>query len=507
MKSMTRILKLASMLWLANQGLNLAHADPLPPVRIMPLGDSITQGCCSGTSIEGGYRTRLHSLLTTAGYNVDYVGTQTDVNNPALPDRDHQGMAGLQIDGLRSSIAIWAKSVEDPDVILLHAGTNDFTAGASVSLVQDRLKNLIAELSELRPHARILVANLIPRTDTPARQSNQATFAAALPLLVNEQVALGRKVHLVDLQSALDPGDLADGVHPTITGYEKMADAWFPAITSVISPLGTAEAPAISSVEAREDLNHITVKFSKPVEDADVVSTNFNVSNGIVVTGAVLDSESKRVVTLTTSTQLPNLRHTISVSNVHDRTAGHLVIAPQSTRFFTSRAIIDGSFESNAQGWTTSGNYLIAGSNLPATHGSKLLVFNGAQSTPNGSASQTIPTIPGETYHVEYDLGVYGTANIAQTMQITVVGNSTLYSNVENMVGTGALGTTWTSKSFQFVADSTSAVVTFHDVSATTNDADLLLDDVRLNAGETFTLTRRVHADLRLERHGDSARQ
>ena len=47
-----------------------------PVLRIMPLGDSITHG---SQSVRGnGYRAPLYVALTNLGYNVDYVGTQTD---------------------------------------------------------------------------------------------------------------------------------------------------------------------------------------------------------------------------------------------------------------------------------------------------------------------------------------------------------------------------------------------------------------------------------------------
>ena len=47
-----------------------------PVLRIMPLGDSITHG---SQSVRGnGYRAPLYVAFTNLGYNVDYVGTQTD---------------------------------------------------------------------------------------------------------------------------------------------------------------------------------------------------------------------------------------------------------------------------------------------------------------------------------------------------------------------------------------------------------------------------------------------
>ena len=63
-----------------------------PPTRILPLGDSITFGS-GGTANLGGYRSKLYTSLTTAGYNVDYVGSLT-TNSSGIPDQDHEGHGG-----------------------------------------------------------------------------------------------------------------------------------------------------------------------------------------------------------------------------------------------------------------------------------------------------------------------------------------------------------------------------------------------------------------------------
>jgi len=46
-------------------------------------------------------------------------------------------------------------------------------------------------------------------------------------------------VHLVDMHSAVTTGDLIDGIHPTATGYDKMAATWFGALQSVSGSIGT----------------------------------------------------------------------------------------------------------------------------------------------------------------------------------------------------------------------------------------------------------------------------
>jgi lysophospholipase L1-like esterase len=42
-------------------------------------------------------------------------------------------------------------------------------------------------------------------------------------------------VYFVEMYSALTSADLADGVHPNATGYNKMADVWYNAIKADLS--------------------------------------------------------------------------------------------------------------------------------------------------------------------------------------------------------------------------------------------------------------------------------
>jgi lysophospholipase L1-like esterase len=190
-----------------------AQAQGLPAVRILPLGDSITGGCCSD-QLSGSYRKRLHLLLTGAGYNADFVGTLNDTPDPPdFTDTDHQGEDGYRIEHIDASVGIWLKKINDPDVILIHAGTNNFWVGADLDDVETRLVKLLDTVCGLRPHAKVIVASLILRDDS--YEEIQAEFAAQLPRIVSEQTAMGRNVTFLDLHQSLDPGYLMpDNVHP-----------------------------------------------------------------------------------------------------------------------------------------------------------------------------------------------------------------------------------------------------------------------------------------------------
>src|SRR5439155_9431122 len=84
------------------------------PVRVMPLGDSITFGV--GSSTGSSYRAALWDrLVGQAGYAVDYVGSQ---RSGALPDTDNEGHSGWRIDQIASNVDGWLATYQ-PDVVLL----------------------------------------------------------------------------------------------------------------------------------------------------------------------------------------------------------------------------------------------------------------------------------------------------------------------------------------------------------------------------------------------------
>ncbi|MEI7908428.1 MAG: family 43 glycosylhydrolase [Verrucomicrobiota bacterium] len=231
----------------ANVTLAVAGESGVPPtapvLRIMPLGDSITEG----NAIAGGYRAPLQQLLANAGYNVDFVGTLT--NNPGpLLDMDHEGHPGYRIDQIDSGVAGWAATVADPDVILLLIGTNDYGQDYNTSTAINRLDTLITDMVSLRPKARIVVANLIQRTDNAtADAAILSTFNPNIPTIVNNHIALGHKVSFLDMRSGLGPSDLIDGLHFNQAGADKMAAKWFQAIGALISPKPTTTTLATNA--------------------------------------------------------------------------------------------------------------------------------------------------------------------------------------------------------------------------------------------------------------------
>jgi lysophospholipase L1-like esterase len=197
-------------------------------VRIMPLGDSITDGF---TPYPGGYRVNLWQRLGAGGYTVDFVGSQT--NGPAeLGDHDHEGHSGWRIDQLDANIVTWLNST-DPRTILLHIGTNDINQNYDVANAPARLSKLIDDILRTKPNVQLFVAQIITEGGEPhATMVN--TYNAAIPGIVANK---GSHVHLVNMHAALTAADLADGTHPSQQGYNKMAPVWYNALTSVPASL------------------------------------------------------------------------------------------------------------------------------------------------------------------------------------------------------------------------------------------------------------------------------
>jgi lysophospholipase L1-like esterase len=210
-------------------------------VRVIPLGDSITEG----TQVPGGYRIGLWQRMAAAGFRVDFVGTQ--FNGPAnLGDHDHEGHPGWRIDQIDANIVGWLRATT-PHSVLLHIGTNDVLQNFNLASAPNRLSTLIDHITATTPTAEVFVATIIPLASA-SQEAAVRTFNAAIPGIVQRNVNAGRHVHLVDMHSALTAADLTDGIHPTASGYDKMAATWFAALQSVPGSIGTPGTSTSSSL-------------------------------------------------------------------------------------------------------------------------------------------------------------------------------------------------------------------------------------------------------------------
>lgn len=234
--------------------------------KIMPLGDSITLGMHgkgsswdTNKSLRGGYRARLYELLKLTGLSFDFVGAGPIDARETFPDRDHEGHGGWCITGgggscfadtvdpaaggnagLSHHINDWLNT-HQPDVILLHIGTNDFNGGDQVSDVITRYGQLIDKIFSARPNVFLFVSNL----NIAGRTDVNNTFNTQLQSLVTQKASTGKRVYFVNTYLSMtqpigDPD--GDTLHPNLANYEIMALNWLNAMKSFL-PTSTGPSP------------------------------------------------------------------------------------------------------------------------------------------------------------------------------------------------------------------------------------------------------------------------
>jgi len=230
-------------------------------LKLMPLGDSITEGSF-GTN--AGYRGPLYALLTKTALQVSFVGssvqgtvtTDTDPlpmeqqHNEGHPsytindidnnldgldtttfqqyggaDRDPNG--GHWFDGIASGAE--ARPALYPDIITLMVGTNNLS-DTDRTEVQTELHALLTKITTQRPSAYLIVAQI-----TPNSSPNITSYNVAVAAEVTTFAGAGKRVTLIDMNTGFPSDGLsADGIHPNDTGYAFMAQKWFAAVTALM---------------------------------------------------------------------------------------------------------------------------------------------------------------------------------------------------------------------------------------------------------------------------------
>lgn len=293
------------------------------PVRIMPLGDSITYdqqiGDTRPLSVRTGYREPLWQMLINAGYYVDFVGGRI-AGQDALPsfDPDNEGYPGFRDDEI--ALIVYDLLVSNPaDAVLLHIGTNGVNSNPS------DVENILNEIDRFETDFGI------PITVFLARIINRSTYSATttdfnnnVEAMAQLRISNGDDIVIVDMENGagidynLGPvGDMFDNLHPNDNGYFKMANKWMEALSqNLILPPGPV-APVINTIPAQTTA-YIGELYSYNLVANGSPTLTFSLTDA--PTGMTIDSTSGRIEWTPSQEEITPVTVTVSNGVIPDAT-------------------------------------------------------------------------------------------------------------------------------------------------------------------------------------------
>jgi lysophospholipase L1-like esterase len=223
------------------------------PIKVMAVGDSITDDC----SVSGAWRRYLQPLLDTNNFPYVAVGRNSVFPLPGgFTKTRHEGYCGAVIappgafaaysypatDNYLQKIVKDALAITNnrPHVLLLLIGTNDIGRGRNpYQVATNDMSVLLDIIFSNAPNVNIILSKITSLQSAQLGYSPFATnvpiYNAMLQLLVNQRRALGQNVFLADMFSAVDYNTmfLSDHVHPNTNGLKAMASEFAARIESI----------------------------------------------------------------------------------------------------------------------------------------------------------------------------------------------------------------------------------------------------------------------------------
>ncbi len=215
------------------------------PVKIMPMGDSLTHGKEHDNC--GAYRPALIKMLDEDGVPYQFVGTHNWSSNKITNGQVmHSGYGGSTVFKMEPELENMKNL--DPDIILLMLGRNDSSDITGETFTKYYYEKIISKLYEMFPGVTVYVASVPPMrryTGEEALDPNDRAvnlINPAIKTMVEEKKAAGDKIEFVDMSAeatGLTWEDFTkeDFVHPLPESYTKIATQWHNAIKDKVAEL------------------------------------------------------------------------------------------------------------------------------------------------------------------------------------------------------------------------------------------------------------------------------
>ncbi|MCQ2368429.1 MAG: GDSL-type esterase/lipase family protein [Kiritimatiellae bacterium] len=248
------------------------------PIRILPLGDSITEGY-NGSGNCANYRTQLAAKLSMAGYMVETLGyhyVRSRMPSGEWAPIEWQYHAGVSAQRVWTSKSLGdgfnnragdMEAIEatlnvcdgEPDIVLVKLGTNDIGNGDPANHIFDGLKKTIDTIHAKFPNAKVIVTTAVKYgTNNGIRNSYNTLIRNAFKTdgvfatsdyswlsLVDQCVKVGNGTEEGSFND--DQGRVlfySDSTHPDWAGHDLMSDGWYEKIITLIGvDAGKDKAP------------------------------------------------------------------------------------------------------------------------------------------------------------------------------------------------------------------------------------------------------------------------
>ncbi len=222
------------------------------PIKLLPIGDSITQGrSAKGPESPAtfSYRYPLWQLFVDAGIDVDFVGSMKGgfEGDPAWDDykskpfdRDHEGHWGWSPASVGDQFPKWVKGYAAPDIALILLGTNDADKPEAIPTSVSAHRGMIQALRSRNPQVSILIG--LPFQEwKPFPEMRQAyqKLAAELNSPVSRVIAVDHSKDWLSAPTSPE-ADTVDWIHPSSKGDKKIALNWFAALKPLLAQKGSA---------------------------------------------------------------------------------------------------------------------------------------------------------------------------------------------------------------------------------------------------------------------------
>lgn len=239
-------------------------------LKILPLGDSITQGeilvvdqqnpappykasRLQGFRADGahgvlaagngGYRLSLQEMLDEMGWDSEMVGRRTEGGG------HHEGYPGYMTSDILPMLREILE-VNDPDIVLLHIGTNDLPDPIDADSCYQNILEMLDIIHHYNRDIEIILAQIIPCLENTnlgrKRYPEIEDLNALLAPIPDER----HYVSLVDMWTPFVETEdwenelMSDSWHPNSRGYYLMAEIWQDMLDNIVS----GRSPVITSI-------------------------------------------------------------------------------------------------------------------------------------------------------------------------------------------------------------------------------------------------------------------